>query len=199
MRCNAPRNRKRQARTTWSNAGRPGSKALFMESRDNGLPLLHAPRVYLDIAAGRNSASRIVPCRNLGPRRARSARFFHGARQYRSVARGMPPRRRRQRRKTWGGVGRPGNKALLMEKRETDCELGTLRWHHRASQRGATMRASSSHTTSPERDVRGARNAAWPTARSQRRARQHPATSRAIGEQDLGATADGRKSRRCSW
>ena len=98
----------------------------------------------------------------------------------------MPPRRRRQRRKTWGGVGRPGNKALLMEKRETDCKLGTLRWHHRTSRRGATMRASSSHMTSPERDVRGARNAAWPTARSQRRARQHPATSRAIGEKDMG-------------
>ena len=111
MRCNAPRSRKRQARTTWSNAGRPGSKARFMENRDNGLPLLHAPGVYLDIAAGRNSASRIVPCRNLGPRRARRARFFHGARQYRSVARGMPPRRRRQRRKTWGRCGAAGQQS----------------------------------------------------------------------------------------
>ena len=186
----APPRRGQRAIKTWGGSGRPGSEALPAEYRDIGLQLGHDARASSDIAVRRNNASLAAASRKSRAMRSQSPccdmvrgeiTTSHPATPY-DVAGGGRARR--------GAIaaGR-GNKALPVRISTTNCVSGTRHNHLWTSRCSVAARGIA--TNNKTGGTRAKRDVARRAARSQPRARQHPAMLPATGKQDVGPRRTG--------
>ena len=157
-------------------------RGLPAETRENGSHIWHAVQAALDAVARRNSAARIIARRKNGARRASNA-VWQGAWTVHNIVRNNAPCRSGRLTRSRRGARAAGRAARRWRWiiRRTVCDVDAQRGQLWTPRRGATTR-----TRQDRRETREQRGVVRLTARSQRRAQQHPVTPRAKGAKKRG-------------